>query len=84
MPAGVQWTHPAGGMFLWLTLPEALDSAELLKHAMARGIMFVPGAGFHPDRRGSNTLRLNFVSASPEKIEAGVRILGQVISHLEG
>ncbi len=79
MPAAVQWTRPAGGMFLWLTLPQGMDAAELLNPALVRGIIFVPGAGFHPDNRGANTLRLNFVSASPEKIEVGVRILADVM-----
>ena len=79
MPTGVRWTHPAGGMFLWMTLPPALDCAILLKASMARGVIFVPGAGFHPDGRGANTMRLNFVSASPEKIATGVRLLADVI-----
>jgi DNA-binding transcriptional MocR family regulator len=79
MPERVNWTRPAGGMFVWLTIPETLDASRLLATAMARGVIFVPGAGFHPDGRGANTLRLNFVSASPERIEAGVRVLAGVI-----
>jgi 2-aminoadipate transaminase len=79
MPEGVYWTHPAGGMFLWMTLPEAMNAAELLKTALQRGLIFVPGAGFHPDGRGANTLRLNFVSAPPEKIVTGVKLLAEAI-----
>ena len=79
MPEGVHWTHPAGGMFLWLTLPAAVDASSLLKESMARGVIFVPGAGFHPDRRGANTLRLNFVSAPPDKIEQGIQTLADII-----
>jgi 2-aminoadipate transaminase len=79
MLPGVRWTHPAGGMFVWLTLPTDLNATELLKTAMARGVIFVPGVGFHPDGGGEHTLRLNFVSATPEKISTGVRILAEVI-----
>ena len=80
MPGGVEWTRPAGGMFLWLTLTETMNASVLLKAAMARGIIFVPGAGFHPDGHGANTLRLNFVSASPEKIKEGIAILAQILN----
>ena len=79
MPTGVHWTRPAGGMFLWMTLPDGIDAASVLKAAMARGVIFVPGVGFHPDRRGANTLRLNFVSAPPDKISIGVKRLAEVI-----
>jgi 2-aminoadipate transaminase len=79
MPEGIRWTHPSGGMFLWMTLPEAMNAAELLKTALQRGLIFVPGAGFHPDGRGTNTLRLNFVSAPPEKIVIGVKLLAEAI-----
>lgn len=75
----IRWTHPAGGMFLFATLPEGRDAGELLRLAMARGVVFVPGAGFHPDGRGRNTFRLNFVSAPEEKIREGVRVLGEVV-----
>jgi len=79
MPAGIEWTHPAGGMFLWVTLPPTLDASELLKSALARGVIFVPGAGFHPDGRGANTLRLNFVSAPADKIVEGIGILAEIV-----
>ena len=79
MPSTVRWTHPAGGMFLWMTLPVGIDAVDLLKKAMERGVIFVPGQSFHPDRTAANTLRLNFVSASAEKIATGVRILADVI-----
>jgi 2-aminoadipate transaminase len=79
MPAGVGWTHPAGGMFLWMTLPYGINATGLLKAALSRGVIFVPGVGFHPARRGANTLRLNFVSASPDKIVTGVRRLSEII-----
>ncbi|HLJ57474.1 MAG TPA: PLP-dependent aminotransferase family protein [Chthonomonadaceae bacterium] len=81
MPSGVAWTRPAGGMFVWLTLPEGMDASAPLKAAMARGVIFVPGASFHPEGRGANTLRLNFVSASEAKIAEGIRLLADVIAN---
>lgn len=82
LPASVSWTRPQGGMFVFVTLPEERDAAELLRRTMARGVVFVPGASFFPDAkegRGMNSLRLNFVSASGERIREGARILGEVI-----
>jgi 2-aminoadipate transaminase len=73
------WTQPQGGMFLLLTLPEGIDVEALLPRAMEAGVAFVPGGTFFPGGGGDHTLRLNFVSAKPERIEAGVRILAEVI-----
>jgi 2-aminoadipate transaminase len=67
-------------MFVWVTLPEGRDAGELLPRAMERGVVFVPGAPFHPGgERGRNTFRLNFVSASEVKIRAGIAMLAEVI-----
>jgi 2-aminoadipate transaminase len=74
-----RWTRPEGGMFVFATLPEDRDAGELLRRAMAWGVVFVPGATFHPDGAGANTFRLNFVSAGEEQIREGVRILAEVI-----
>ena len=78
-PAGVTWTHPQGGMFLWLTLPEDVDAADLLRDAIERKVAFVPGAPFHADGSGANTMRLNFSNASPENIREGIRRLGAAL-----
>jgi 2-aminoadipate transaminase len=78
-PEGVQWTHPQGGLFLWVTLPDRLDSAELLKKALERGVAFVPGGPFHPCGGGYNTLRLNFSNATPDAIREGIARLGDVM-----
>lgn len=75
----VEWTHPEGGMFLFVTCPEGKDTTELLPLALARGIVFVPGGSFHPDGRGKNTLRLNFVSAGETRIREGIAILAGVL-----
>jgi 2-aminoadipate transaminase len=76
------WTRPAGGMFVWVVLTEGWDAGDLLARAMARGVVFVPGASFHPDGRGQNTFRLNFVSATEDRIREGIAILGQVVGEL--
>jgi 2-aminoadipate transaminase len=79
-PEEVQWTRPAGGLFLWAWLPEGMDTAELLKIAVdTQRVAFVPGHAFYPDGSGKNTMRLNFSNASPEKIEEGIRRLGAVL-----
>ena len=79
-PPGVEWTHPEGGLFLWGTLPENLNSAEVLKSAVEQKVAFVPGAPFYPAGGGHNTMRLNFSNATPDKIREGISRLGKVIS----
>ncbi len=78
-PEGVTWTRPQGGLFLWVTVPEEIDTAELLKEAVEEKVAFVPGFAFHADGRGQNTMRLNFSYAQPEMIREGIRRLGKVI-----
>lgn len=79
MPEGVHWTHPMGGLFLWATLPEKIDTAELLKKAVQQRVAFVPGASFHPGGGGHNTMRLNFSFSNPEKIIDGIARLGRAV-----
>ncbi|HEY4387534.1 MAG TPA: PLP-dependent aminotransferase family protein [Ktedonobacteraceae bacterium] len=78
-PDNVSWTHPQGGMFLWVTVPAGIDSAQLLKDALEYQIAFVPGAAFHPVGGGANTMRLSFSGATPERIEEGIRRLGRLL-----
>jgi 2-aminoadipate transaminase len=66
-------------MFIWLTLPADLDATKLLDTALERGLIFVPGQGFHADRSGANTLRLTFVTATAAQIAAGVGILAEIL-----
>jgi len=77
MPEGVSWTHPQGGLFLWVTLPENLNSTEMLPEAIEENVAYVPGEFFHPDGSGKNTIRLNFSFCSPEKINEGIARLGK-------
>jgi 2-aminoadipate transaminase len=78
-PAGVHWTKPQGGLFLWVVLPERVDAMALLKDALEEKVAFIPGSAFYPDGSGKNTLRLTFSSASSEMIEEGIRRLGRAI-----
>ena len=71
-PPDVRWTKPQGGMFLWGMLPENVDAAEVLKVAIERKVAFVPGAAFHPNGDGANTMRLNFSFSNPENIREGI------------
>lgn len=78
-PKDVRVTAPEGGMFLWATLPEGLSSMELLQLAVERKVAFVPGAAFHVDGTGEDTLRLNYSNADSETINEGIRRLAQCL-----
>ncbi len=78
--AGVRWTRPQGGLFLWIELPDWMDSAELLKTAVKEKVAFVPGAPFYPAGGGHNTMRLNFSYGSEAMIEEGIARLGRVVN----
>ena len=79
MPEGVQWTHPKGGLFLWVTLPEGMDANTIFKSAVESKVAFVPGESFHPLGGGENTMRLNFSNSKPEMIDEGIKRLAKVI-----
>jgi len=78
MPAGFTWTHPEGGMFLWVTCPEGVNTNELMREAFARKVLFVPGQDFFSDAPGQRFMRLNFSNANPEQIREGIRRLTEV------
>ena len=73
------WIKPTGGMFFWLELKPGLDAMALLPKAVEAGMAYVPGAAFYAQAPRPNTLRLSFVTAPPEKIEAGVAMLAKVL-----
>lgn len=80
MPAGVTWTRPQGGLFLWVRLPEGLDTEQLLASAVEEeGVMYVVGSGFHADGGGKNAMRLNFSFPSESEIEEGIRRLARLV-----
>lgn len=78
--AGVRWTRPQGGLFLWLELPDWMDSADLLKEAVKEKVAFVPGVPFYPIGGGHNTMRLNFSYGTEAMIEEGIARLGRVVN----
>ncbi len=79
MPEGVNWTHPKGGLFLWVTTPEGMDTKDIFKSAIDRKVAFVPGHSFHPRGGGENTMRLNFSCMKPDLIDDGIKRLAEVI-----
>lgn len=79
MPEGVRWTHPKGGLFLWATLPDCIDTSAIFNEAVAQKVAFVPGGSFHPLGGGENTMRLNFSNSKPEMIQEGIKRLAKVI-----
>jgi 2-aminoadipate transaminase len=79
MPEGAEWTHPEGGMCLWLTLPPGFDAGELLIHARERGVLFAPGRYFYFQSPPPNALRLSFAAVDERKIARGVALLAEVL-----
>lgn len=75
-PEEATWTHPQGGMFLWVTMPSGFDCADLLKAAVQANVAFVPGNSFFPGSgEGARHIRLNFSNATPDRIREGIRRL---------
>lgn len=79
MPEGVKWTRPEGGLFLFLTLPEGFDAVKFYDKALEAGVAYVAGEFFYPDRRGKNTMRLNFSFMSPERMTEGLKLLADLL-----
>lgn len=80
MPEGISWTHPEGGLFLFLTMPEGFDAVKFYDKALDAGVAYVAGEFFHPDGSGKNTMRLNFSFMSPERIREGVKLLAELLN----
>ena len=78
-PLGCAWIVPQGGMFFWVDLPAGLDAMALLPKAVEAGVAFVPGAAFFSSAPRPNTMRLSFVTVSPDRIEAGVAAIAGVL-----
>ena len=78
-PKEATWTKPDGGMFIWVELPKHINAMELLDEAIKNKIAFVPGAPFYANEPATNTLRLSFVTVAPDRIRAGIEVLGKLI-----
>ena len=81
LPKGTKWVFPDGGLFSWVELPGNIDTTELLKEANAAKVSYVAGAGFFVGNsgEGKNCMRISFGNVSPEKIETGMKRLGDLI-----
>jgi len=79
MPAGTTWTHPEGGFYVWVTLPEGFDAAAMLPRAVTARVAYVPGTAFYADGLGSRQLRLSYCFPTSERIVEGVRRLATVL-----
>ena len=79
MPEGVSWTHPEGGLFLFLTMPEGFEAVKFYDTSLDAGVAYVAGEFFHPDGSGKNTMRMNFSFMTPEKIIEGVKLLARLL-----
>jgi 2-aminoadipate transaminase len=79
MPAGIDWSVPTGGFFVWVTLPEGLDTGAMLAQAREMGIEYLPGSACFFDGSGANQIRLSFSFARDEVIEEGIRRLADLV-----
>ena len=76
---GIRWTRPDGGLFIWVWLPDGIDTKEMLPQAVEKKVAYVPGAAAFVDGSGRNTMRLSFSSSTPEQINEGIRRLSEVV-----
>jgi 2-aminoadipate transaminase len=79
-PRQAEWTRPAGGLFIWATLPDFIDTTDLLARALRDNVAFVPGEAAFLDGRGRNSMRLNFSGCDDDLIREGVRRIGEVVT----
>jgi len=79
-PPEAEWTRPAGGLFIWVTLPDFIDTTDLLARALRDSVAFVPGEGAYLDGRGRSSMRLNFSGSGEDAVREGVRRIGKVVS----
>ena len=80
LPAAASWTHPQGGLFIWVTLPDYINTTDLLARALAENVAFVPGEAAFADGRGRASMRLNFSSSTEDEIREGVRRIGKIVA----
>jgi DNA-binding transcriptional MocR family regulator len=82
MPAGITWTQPRGGFYVWVTLPETLDSTKVFDIAIKRGAAFVIGNAFDPQGIRNNSFRLAFSQPPEDKIATGIEIIADAVKQL--
>jgi 2-aminoadipate transaminase len=79
-PPQAEWTRPSGGLFIWATLPDFIDTTDLLARALQENVAFVPGEAAFLDGRGRASMRLNFSGSDEEAIREGIRRIGEVVT----
>jgi 2-aminoadipate transaminase len=79
-PRQAEWTRPGGGLFIWATLPDFIDTTDLLARALRDNVAFVPGEAAFLDGRGHSSMRLNFSASDDESIREGIRRIGEVVT----
>lgn len=79
-PDTVNFTHPEGGLFTWIELPEGIPAREILEKCLEKKIAFVPGGSFFPNGNRENTLRINYSNMPEDRIEKGLQIMGEVVT----
>jgi 2-aminoadipate transaminase len=83
-PTEAEWTRPAGGLFIWATLPDFIDTTDLLARALRDNVAFVPGRAAFLDGRGGSSMRLNFSGVDEAAIREGIRRIGKVVQEQVG
>ena len=78
-PREADWTHPQGGLFIWATMPDYIDTTDLLARALQEQVAFVPGRAAYVDGRGGSAMRLNFSGIGEDGIREGIRRIGEVV-----
>jgi 2-aminoadipate transaminase len=79
-PPQAEWTRPSGGLFIWATLPDFIDTTDLLARALRENVAFVPGEAAFLDGRGRSSMRLNFSGSDEDGIREGIRRIGEVVT----
>lgn len=82
MPEGVSWTHPKGGFYFWVSLPENVSALDMLHTALENNVAYVIGSAFYPDGSGKNTFRISFCHETEEIIEEGIQRLGKAVTEM--
>ena len=84
LPREAEWTYPQGGLFIWATLPDYIDTTDLLARALRENVAFVPGRAAYLDGRGGSSLRLNFSGVQDDDIREGIRRIGKIVREQVG
>jgi DNA-binding transcriptional MocR family regulator len=82
LPAEASFVEPQGGFYIWIKLPEGIDEMELLKKVIAEGAVFVVGSTFDPQGASNGYIRVSYCNTAEEKIEKGIRIIGDVLKKM--